>query len=123
MLPLFAFQYAAGNQLFDKGGDVPAWARQGHPAAATAISGLFVVNTVTGVWNLYEGWNDPTDQTRRRIHAFLMLAADAGFVTTGILAERAQGGAGDARDTHRTVAIGSMALATTGWLMMLDLFR
>ena len=121
MLPLFAYQYWAGTQLMrgdDEGDDV----EDGHELAATGVATLFTVNTVTGLWNLYEGWNDPTDRTRKRLHAILLLAADAGFVATGLLAEEADD-SGSARRTHRNVAIGSMALATTGWLMMLDIFR
>ena len=121
MLPLFAYQYWAGTQLMrgdDEGDDV----EDGHELAATGVATLFTVNTVTGLWNLYEGWNDPTDRTRKRLHAILLLAADAGFVATGLLAEDADD-SGSARRTHRNVAIGSMALATTGWLMMLDVFR
>lgn len=58
-----------------------------------------------------------------------MLAADAGFVATGMLAPesehesfngvlRAEGG-GNSRSTHRTVAITSMGVATVSYLMML----
>lgn len=121
MLPLFAYQYWAGTQLMrgeDQDGDV----KERHALAATGLAALFTVNTVTGLWNLAEGWNDPTDRTRKRLHAISLLAADAGFVATGLLAKDARD-SGRARRTHRNVAIGSMTLATTGWLMMLDLFR
>ena len=121
MLPLFAYQYWAGTQLM-RGDDEGEGVEDGHELAATGVATLFTVNTVTGLWNLYEGWNDPTDRTRKRLHAILLLAADAGFVATGLLAEEADD-SGRALRTHRTVAIGSMALATSGWLMMLDLFR
>lgn len=121
MLPLFAYQYWAGTQLM-RGDDERDDVEDGHALAATGVATLFTVNTVTGLWNLYEGWNDPTDRTRKRLHAILLLAADAGFVATGLLAEEADD-SGSARRTHRNVAIGSMALATTGWLMMLDIFR
>ncbi|MGA0919157.1 MAG: hypothetical protein ACO31W_04650 [Gemmatimonadaceae bacterium] len=121
MLPLFAYQYWAGTQLM-RGDDEGEGVEDGHELAATGVATLFTVNTVTGLWNLYEGWNDPTDRTRKRLHAILLLAADAGFLATGLLAEEADD-SGRARRTHRTVAIGSMALATSGWLMMLDLFR
>lgn len=121
MLPLFAYQYWAGTQLMRADGDGDD-VEDGHELAATSVATLFTVNTVTGLWNLYEGWNDPTDRTRKRLHAILLLAADAGFVATGLLAAEADD-SGSARRTHRNVAIGSMALATSGWLMMLDLFR
>lgn len=122
MLPLFAFQYVAGSQLYDKSIDAPGWAKTGHRVAATGVAALFGVNTVTGLMNLYEGRKDPQDRGRKVFHAVMMLAADAGFAATGILAERAEGSSDD-RDLHRTVAIGSVGVATIGYLAMLDLFR
>jgi hypothetical protein len=122
MLPLFAFQYVAGSQLYDKSIDAPGWAKTGHRVAATGVAALFGVNTVTGLMNLYEGRKDPQDRGRKVFHAVMMLAADAGFAATGILAERAEGSSDD-RDLHRTIAIGSVGVATIGYLAMLDLFR
>jgi hypothetical protein len=91
-------------------------------AAGTAV--LFAVNTVTGIWNLREGRQDPNHRTKRRIHGFLMMAADVGFVATGMLAPESEGGEGGGgssgnRSTHRTVALTSMGVATVGYLMML----
>jgi hypothetical protein len=54
VIPLFGFQYAAGSQIWDKGPDAPAWARRGHRIGAAAIAGVFVANTVTGAWNLWD---------------------------------------------------------------------
>ncbi|MBK7905015.1 MAG: hypothetical protein IPJ78_00465 [Gemmatimonadetes bacterium] len=122
MLPLFAFQYLAGRQLYDKSFEAPAWARTGHRVAATGVAALFAVNTVTGVMNLYEARREPEGRGRRVFHAVMMLAADAGFTATGILAERAEG-SNDDRDLHRAVALGSVAVATIGYLTMLDVFR
>lgn len=122
MLPLFAFQYLAGRQLYDKSFEAPAWARTGHRVAATGVAALFAVNTVTGVMNLYEARREPEGRGRRVFHAVLMLAADAGFTATGILAERAEG-SNDDRDLHRAVALGSVTVATIGYLTMLDVFR
>lgn len=122
ILPLFAFQYAAGTQLYDKGASAPAWARRGHPVGAAAIGTLFAVNSVTGVWNLWEGRRDPARGARPVLHGVLMLAAEAGFVATAVLAERAEGSPDDRR-LHRTVALSSMGVATTAYLLMLDLFR
>ena len=122
MLPLFAFQYVAGSQLYDKSFEAPAWAKTGHRVAATGVAALFAVNTVTGVMNLYEGRKDPEGRGRKVFHAVMMLAADAGFAATGLLAERAEGSSDD-RDLHRAVAIGSVGVATVGYLAMLDLFR
>ncbi len=119
MLPLFLAQYYAGTQLEQNGEE--NWAADLHPALAGGVAALFASNTVTGVWNLYEGRKDPTDRKRRFLHASLMLLADAGFVATGILADETEDG-GDA-SAHKTMAIASMSVATLGWVIMLDLFR
>lgn len=122
MLPLFAAQYYVGSQLYDgrtEGNE------DVHGMLAAGVAGVFAVNTVTGVWNLWDGRHDPKDRKRRITHATLMLLADAGFVATGLLAEESDGAgtAGNGASTHRAVAIGSMAVSTVGWLMMTDLFR
>ena len=122
MLPLFAFQYLAGSQLYDKSSDAPGWAKTGHGIAATGVAALFAVNTVTGIMNLYEGRKDPDDRRRKVFHAVMMLAADAGFAATGILADRAESSPDD-RDLHRAVALTSVGVATIGYLSMLDIFR
>lgn len=120
MLLLFLAQYYAGTQLEQGGED--NWAEDAHPLLAGGVAVLFASNTVTGVWNLWEGRKDPNDRKRRFLHAGLMLLADAGFVATGILADEAEdrpGGAG----AHKTVALSSMAVATLGYAIMLDVFR
>jgi hypothetical protein len=121
-LPLFAFQYVAGRELYDESTDAPAWARKGHGIAATGVAALFGVNTVTGVWNLWDARNEPAGRKARTTHAVLMLVADAGFAATGILAEKAERSA-DNRRLHRTVALSSMSVATVSYLMMLPPFR
>lgn len=122
MLPLFAAQAYVGSQLYagNTEGNEDA-----HALLAAGVAGLFAVNTVTGLWNLWDGRHDPNDRTRRFTHSALMLLADAGFVATGLLAEGAEddGSGGGGASTHRAVAIGSMAVSTVGWLMMTDLFR
>lgn len=120
MLPLFAFQYAAGAELY-KGSGGADWAEDWHGVGATAIASVFAVNVVTGVPNLIETWNEPRDRKRRLFHASAMLIAAAGFTATGILAEEAEDASG--RSLHRSVALGSMGVATIGYLSMLDLFR
>ena len=121
-LPLFAFQYVAGKQLYDKSTDAPSWAKNGHGIAATGVAALFTVNTVTGLWNLWDARKDPEGRKWRTAHALLMLAADGGFAATGILAEKAERSA-DNRRLHRNIAISSMAVATVSYLMMLPPFR
>jgi hypothetical protein len=51
-------------------------------------------------------------------HGFMMLAADAGFVATGLLAPSEDGSSGN-RSAHRAVAITSMSIATASYLFML----
>lgn len=114
-LPLFAAQYVLGSKL-DEGG-ASETVRATHAGIATAMVGLFGVNTLTGVWNMWEARNDPNGKTRRLTHGILMLASDAGFVATGLLAPTNDGGGN--KDMHKAVAISSIVLATTGYLIML----
>lgn len=118
MLPLFALQYASGNQILEYGNAAPDWAKNVHGPTAGVLAGVFAVNTVTGVWNLWDSRKDPAGRTRRYVHSALMLIADAGFVYTGSLADQAESSS-DAREQHRNVAIASMGVATASWLMML----
>lgn len=122
ILPLFAFQFTAGTKLYSQGASAPAWARNGHRVGATAIAALFTVNTVTGLWNLYDGRKDPKDRKRKIFHALMMLTADAGFTATGLLAEDAEESSDD-KSVHRAVALTSIGVATIGYLSMLDIFR
>ncbi len=117
-IPLFVGQYIAGQKLYDgTGGDT---AKSVHGALAGGVAALFGVNTVTGVWNMWEARNDPNGKGRRLIHGLLMLGADAGFVATGLMApgDDDEGGGSD-RSTHRNVAIASMGVAGASYLYML----
>ncbi len=117
-LPLFAAQYAVGQKLYD--GNASDGTRSAHGALAAGTATLFAVNTVTGVWNLREGRRDPNHRTKRMVHGMLMLAADAGFVATGMLAPESEFGESSGnRSAHRTVALTSMGVATVAYLMML----
>ena len=119
MLPLFGVSYYTGDQLLSKGrGGVSGWVRDTHPLAAGATAGVFGVNTVTGLWNLWDARKDPEGRTRRIIHSVLFLAADAGFAYAGSIGEEA-GEDGDVRKRHRTIALGSMGLSTASWVYML----
>lgn len=122
LLPLFALQYFAGDQLYQKSSDAPDWAKVGHRVGATGIAALFTVNVATGVPNIIAARKEPRGRGRRTLHGSLMLLATAGFVATGILSERAEGSPED-RDLHRSVALSSMGVATVGFLTMTDLFR
>lgn len=118
MLPLFALQYASGNQILEYGNAAPDWAKDVHGPTAGALAGVFAVNTITGAWNLWDSRKDPAGRTRRYIHSALMFIADAGFVYTGSLADEAESDP-ELREQHRNVAIASMGVATASWLMML----
>lgn len=122
LLPLFAFQYVAGRELYENSLDAPEWARRGHGIAATGVATFFAVNTVTGVWNLWDAREDPEGRKWRTTHAVLMLVADAGFTTTGLLAEKAERSP-DNRRLHRTIALSSVGVATLSYLMMLPPLR
>lgn len=121
-LPLFALQFAAGTQLFDKSSDAPQWAKVGHRIGATGVAALFATNLVTGIPNLIEARREEQDRGRRTFHSVMMLTAAAGFTATGLIAERAEGSP-SARERHRAVAYSSMLVATIGYASMLDLFR
>jgi hypothetical protein len=114
-IPLFVTQYALGDKLFD---GTDSTTKSAHSAMAVGIEALFAVNTVTGVWNLWESRKDPNGRKKRFIHSFLMLGADAGFVVTGLTAPDTEEGRGS-KSTHRTVAITSMAVSAASYLMML----
>ena len=116
-IPLFVGQYVAGEKLYNgEGGET---AKSVHGALAGGVAALFAVNTVTGVWNMWEGRQDPNGRTRRMVHGLLMLGADAGFVATGLLAPDEHGDGGSDRSTHRTVALTSMGVAAASYVYML----
>jgi hypothetical protein len=118
-IPLYAFQAIAGNQLYQKSSGAPEWAKTGHRVGATALATVFGVNTVTGLWNLWDSRSTPQGRTRRTIHTILMLASDAGFTYAGVkLSEEAENSA-DKRRQHRNLAYASMGVALTGSGMML----
>jgi hypothetical protein len=115
MLPLFGAEYVLGNQLIH--GNEGSGMKPAHVAVATGIGALFTVNTVTGLWNLWDSRSDPTGRTRRTVHAISMLAADVGFVWTGAIADNAKRSNSNARQ-HRNVALGSIGVGTIGTAMM-----
>ena len=122
-VPLFAFQYAAGKQIWNQGPAAPAWARNGHRLGAGLLAGVFTVNTITGTWNLWDSRSVQDGRTRRYLHAVSMLAADAGFTWAGAkLSEEAETSFAKRR-LHRTVALSSMAVAAVSGVMMKVLNR
>ncbi len=112
--PLFALQAVAGNQVFQEQRGAPDWAKTGHRVGATALAGVFTVNTVTGLWNLWDSRNAPPGRTRRTVHTLLMLASDAGFTYAGARLSQQAETSSDKRREHRVWAYSSMATALTG---------
>ncbi len=120
-LPLFASEMVVGEKLMNGTGGSDSL-RSVHSALAAGIGVLFGVESVTGIWNLWEGRNLPHGRGKRLFHGILMLSADAGFVATAALAP----GGDDRRavdssraSTHRTVAYASMGVAAFSYLYML----
>ncbi|HET7040586.1 MAG TPA: hypothetical protein VFI13_01145 [Gemmatimonadales bacterium] len=127
MLPLVAGEYVVGQKLYNGTPGTQGGLRDTHQLLATGIEGLFAVNTVTGVWNLWDSRHDPHGRTRRWVHGISMLVADVGYLAAAGTApddDCAEGGGTCAPNsqrasTHRGLAIGAFGLSTVSWLMML----
>ncbi|HEY6356604.1 MAG TPA: hypothetical protein VIX35_00085, partial [Vicinamibacterales bacterium] len=120
MLPLFAAEAVVGEKLFKNPNSQGL--KTTHGWLNAGILGLFGLDTVTGVWNLKEGWHNPEGRARRLIHSLLMLTADVGFVATDRLApSRRAVAAGNTSGavTHRDVAIVSISVASLGYAIMI----
>jgi hypothetical protein len=113
-LPLFATEIIFGSKLYD--GDASDSVRSAHSAVAGGVGVLFGVNTVTGIWNLWEARKDPNGKKRRLIHGLSMLGADFGFVATAMVAPEHDEGD---KSLHRNVALTSIGIATGSYLYML----
>ncbi len=114
MFPLFVTEYLLGDQLLDEDGS--GGSEGAHSLVAGGIAVLFGVNTVTGLWNLWDARHEE-GAARRYLHAGLLLAADAGFLLTAQSAEDpSDSRSGAAR--HRNIALGSMGLSAAGTVMM-----
>ena len=118
-LPLFATELALGQTIYNDPDANASTAKGAHIAVGTAITGLFAINTVTGVWNMWESRNEPSHHKLKLIHGILMLGADAGFVATFGSGPNGRRTTIDTqKQTHRTLAITSIGLATASYLMM-----
>lgn len=117
-VPLFVLQSVAGNQLFqaDKSGaERPGWAKTVHSGGALGLSALFGINTVTGLWNLWESRDNEVGRKKRLLHSALMLASDVGFAYTGLkLADDAKHSF-TGRTDHKNLAYYSMGVALAGY--------
>lgn len=120
-LPLIGTEVILGQSLYNDPYSRTSAKRGAHIAVGTAITGLFAVNTVTGVWNLVESRHDPHHKSLRMWHGITMLGADVGF-----LAAYGTGPGGrdlvnfdSQKSTHRAVVFTTMGIATASYLMML----
>ncbi len=116
--PLYIGQYIFGRELWIKSSAAPTWAKTGHRVFATALVVVFGVNTVTGLWNLWDARHDPNHRVLRTVHALTMLAADGAFsYAGGTLATQAQNSLAKRR-LHRTITIAGMGITALSSLIM-----
>jgi hypothetical protein len=114
--PIFGAEYWLGQKLISREG-TSDWVKPTHAVVAGALGGLFALNTVTGVWNLYESRHDTDDRALVWLHSALMLASDAGFLITAMRAGDAEDSIGG-ENRHRDAALVSMGIASAGTLIM-----
>lgn len=118
MLPVFAAQWAAGQRLYDDSREAPTWAKTTHRVGATILATGFTVNTVTGVWNLWDSRSVKQGRALRTVHGLSMLVADGLFTYAGAkLSDEAEQSA-DKRQLHRTIALSAVALSTVSGVAM-----
>lgn len=127
MLPLFVTQYVLGDRLLDQKNAQFAGTRltpiddnlrSRHAIVAGTIGALFVVNTTTGLWNLFASRHTVEGRKLRTIHALTMLAADAGFAYTGYLGSRTVDRGPAQGRKHRNLGLVSFSIATGGASLM-----
>lgn len=118
VIPIFGVQWVAGERIYKHGNQAPDWAKTTHRAGATALAGIFTVNTVTGLWNLWDSRHTPEGRTLRTVHALSMLGADAGFTYAGVKLSKEAETDFNKRREHRTIALSSMALTVVSGLAM-----
>jgi hypothetical protein len=117
-LPVFALEYAAGDQLYRKSRDAPTWAKTTHRVGATALAGMFTVNTVTGVWNWWDSRSISQGRELRTIHALSMLGADAAFTYAGAKLANEAETSSDKRRLHRTIALSAIGVTVASGVAM-----
>ena len=119
MIPLFIGSYLTGEQILKNRDDPPPkWATTLHKPFAYATAAVFTVNTVTGLWNLWDGRKNPQGQTKRTVHSLLFMAATAGFTYAGTSLAHDAKNHSDRNHFHKTVAMASMGVSVLSWGMM-----
>lgn len=122
-IPVFAFQYAAGARLYKYGNDAPEWAKTGHRVGATALAGIFGINTVTGAWNWWDSRSVNKGLVLRTVHALSLLGADAAFTYAGVKLSNEAENSQEKRQLHRTVALTAIAVSAVSGIGMKILNR
>jgi len=117
-LPVFGAQWVAGERLFKYGNTAPTWAKTTHRAGATTLAGIFTVNTVTGLWNLWDSRSVPQNRALRTVHALSILAADGAFTWAGATLSNQAEQSLDKRKLHRTVALSAMGVTVVSGAAM-----
>jgi len=115
MLPLFGLEYYLGNRLLNDQTRAE-WLKPTHAGVATGIGALFTINTVTGVWNLWDARHDPNARALRYVHSALMIASEAGFALAASVVD--DDGGSNRQTLHKNIALGSMGLSTLGTAIM-----
>jgi hypothetical protein len=110
-IPVFALQYAAGNELFTKGAGAPTWAKTMHRVGATMLAGMFTVNTVTGAWNWWDSRSAPQGRIFRTVHALTMIGTDFAFSYTGAKLSKEAENSDEKRKLHHKVAMWSIGVS------------
>ena len=118
IIPLFIGSYLTGDQILKNRTNPPGWAKALHKPFAIATGAVFTVNTVTGVWNLWESRKNPEGQVKRTVHSLLFIAATAGFTYAGTSLARDAVNREDRNRFHRQVAVASMGVSMVSWGMM-----
>lgn len=122
-IPVFGFQYMAGERLYKYGNDAPQWAKTGHRVGATALAGIFSVNTVTGAWNWWDSRSVRKGRVLRTIHAISLLSADAAFTYAGVKLSDEAENSQEKRRLHRTVALSAIGVTAISGIGMKILNR
>src|SRR5215212_4952909 len=117
-VPVFAVQWMAGNQLYNKGDGAPGWAKTSHRVGATALAGMFTVNTVTGAWNWWETRSSSQGRTLRTLHALSMITAEAAFTYAGAKLSNDAELDSDKRRLHRTIALSAIGVTIASGTIM-----
>ena len=117
-IPVFGLQWAAGTQLYNHGADAPTWAKTSHRVGATALAGMFTLNTITGAWNWWDSRSVHQGRALRTVHALTMLGADAAFTYAGAKLSNEAETSSDKRQLHRTIALSAMGVTVVSEIAM-----